>query len=275
MFNISAIGEYVYMGKSTLVKWLGFPATLIHGDSLVLDRWMWLRKYLRVTKDHENLLDAGCGSGAFTLYAGKLGYQALGLSWDERNQAIANERAKICKVENRACFVIQDLRTLDQCVDYKEKFDFVISLENIEHILDDEKLIQDLAACLKPGGHLLLTTPNLYLREPHSSNYVAYKKTVEDGTHVRRGYSPAMMRELCEMSGLVCEEISYCSGFLSQKLSALQTTLCNINFWLGWCVTLPLRIFPPLLDRPVSWLLNWPYFSICMVAYKPRRRKHA
>lgn len=38
------------MKKSILVKLLGFPATLIHGDPLVLDRWLWLRRYLPETK---------------------------------------------------------------------------------------------------------------------------------------------------------------------------------------------------------------------------------
>ncbi len=259
------------MNKSFLVKWFGFPATLLHGDTMVLDRWRWLCRHLLPTKDHETFLDAGCGSGAFTIYAGKLGYDALGLSWDERNQDVAIQRAKLCAVDKNTHFHIQDLRTLEKCTEFHNKFNIVISFENIEHIIDDIKLIKNLASCLKPGGRLLLTTPNFYFRPMGASDLVPFKKTVEDGSHVRKGYSPAMLQELCDLSGLKCEEISYCSGFFSQKITALQNWLSRISFSFSWCITLPLRVLPILFDRPLAFLLNWPYYSICMVAYKPRK----
>ena len=63
--------------KSILVKLLGFPATLIHGDTLVLDRWIWLRKYLPKTKNNETLIDVGCGSGSFVIGASLRGYNSL------------------------------------------------------------------------------------------------------------------------------------------------------------------------------------------------------
>jgi SAM-dependent methyltransferase len=66
----------------------GFPATLIHGDTLVLDRWLWISRHLTsVRAGSKRLLDVGCGSGAFTIGLALLGYKALGLSWDERNQS--------------------------------------------------------------------------------------------------------------------------------------------------------------------------------------------
>jgi 2-polyprenyl-3-methyl-5-hydroxy-6-metoxy-1,4-benzoquinol methylase len=61
-------------------------------------------------------------------------------------------------------FPILDVRDLDRCENLKDKFEFVLCFENIEHILDDIKLMRDMALCLKPGGRLLLTTPNYYFR---------------------------------------------------------------------------------------------------------------
>ena len=254
--------------KSALTKIIGFPATLIHGDTLVLDRWIWLKRRLPSTRNGERLLDVGCGTGAFTIGAARRGYRSLGLSWDARNQTVAAERAKICKA-NSAEFEVLDVRHLDTREDLKNKFDVAICLENIEHIIDDKKLMIDIAACLKPGGRLLLTTPNLLYRHITASDRGPFSDT-EDGWHVRRGYTKSMLCELCHQAGLVPEEVSYCSGILSQKITALQRMLGAAGHMFAWFATLPLRVFPPVLDRAFMPVLNWPWFSICLEAYKPR-----
>lgn len=256
------------MDKSLLVRLFGFRATLIHGDTLVLDRWYWLKRRLPATCDGQKFLDVGCGSGAFSMGAALRGYDSLGLSWDERNQAIATDRAKLCRASN-AKFEVFDVRRLGERKELVEQFDVAICFENIEHILNDKKLMQDIAACMKPGGRFLLTAPYL-LYHPMSQGDIGPFSKTEDGGHVRRGYNKAMLEELCKDSGLVVEEVSYCSGFLSQKVTALQRLLSTLNPLFGWLVILPLRIFPPWLDWIVTKPLRWPYFSICLEAYKPR-----
>ncbi len=256
------------MDKSLLVKLLGFPATLIHGDTLVVDRWFWLRKRLPETKNGEKLIDIGCGTGAFSIGAALRGYEALGLSWDKRNQRVARERAKICKA-NTAKFEVFDVLYLDRRDDLIGQFDVAICLENVEHILNDRKLISDIAACLKPGGRLLLTAPYLLNRPITSGDKGPFSK-VENGGHVRRGYTKAMLEELCNHANLIPENISYCSGFLSQKITLLLRVLSRVHPLLGWGTILPLRLLPPLFDWLVTGLLRWPRFSICIEAYKPR-----
>jgi SAM-dependent methyltransferase len=256
------------MNKSLLTKLFGFPATLIHGDTLVLDRWLWLKRRLPITRNDEHLIDIGCGTGAFTIGAAKRGYHSLGLSWDENNQNIAAERAKLCNADE-ARFEIQDVRGLDSKSEYLAKYDVVLCLENVEHIIDDRKLFRDMAACLKSGGRLLLTTPyflNYSITGPDNGPYV---KT-ETGWHVRRGYTISMLNELCDQSGLVLEEISFCSGFLSQKITKIMRVCSKIHPLFGWACILPLRIVPPCVDGMLSKLFNWPSYSICMQAYKPR-----
>lgn len=254
------------MDRSSLVRIFGYRAAFIHGDTLMLDRWRWLKPRLPVTRNGERLLDVGCGSGAFTVGAAKRGYASIGLSWDRRNQEVAAERARITGAA--ASFRVQDVRLLHECSDLKDVFDIALCFENIEHILDDRKLVRDIYACLRPGGLLLLTAPNLYYRPITGSDAGPFART-EDGGHVRRGYNGAMLRELCESGGFLVEQIDSCSGFLSQKVTALMRAARRLGL-LGWALAIPLRIFPPIFDRAIKKLTLWPDYSICLVAYKPR-----
>jgi SAM-dependent methyltransferase len=256
------------MDRSTLVRLMGFPATLVHGSPLTLDRWLWLRRRLPATANGERLIDVGCGSGAFTIGAALRGYRAHGLSWDERNQDVARHRAALCNAP-LATFEVFDIRNLDSRRDLHQEFDVAICLETIEHVIDDRKLLKDIAACLKPGGRLLLTTPNFHYRPISAMDNGPFPK-VEDGWHVRRGYTRAMLAELCEHCGLIPERESYCSGFLSQKIASLFRLISKFNSYIASAVITPLRILPLILDRPVTNLLGWPYYSICLEAYKPR-----
>lgn len=251
---------------SPLVDWLGWPATLIHGDTLVLDRWRWLADRLPPTPHGETVVDVGCGSGAFTIGLALRGYRTLGLSWDQRNQRIAAHRAKSCGASG-ASFQVQDVRFLDSRDDLCEKFDIVICLEVIEHILDDAKLLANISGLLKHGGRLLLTTPNLNYRAITPADDGPFSP-VEDGGHVRRGYSQHDLIKLCSSADLLVDSVSYCSGLVSQKITYVQRTLSSIHPLLGWASVLPLRPLPPLLDTRITELIAWPYFSICLEAHR-------
>jgi 2-polyprenyl-3-methyl-5-hydroxy-6-metoxy-1,4-benzoquinol methylase len=213
----------------------------------------------------------GCGTGAFTIGAARRGYRCLGISFDERNQRVARERA-LMSDQPGATFVIGDVRKLDVIDGVRGPYDVVICLECIEHILDDLRLFREMADRLNPGGRLLLTTPNYYYQPISHSDRGPFSK-VEDGWHVRRGYTPAMLEELCRQAGLVSGEITDCSGFVSQKVTSVWRSLGRVlrSPGIHWVVTLPLRGLPILLvDDLLTHAIGWPFFSICLEAYKPR-----
>lgn len=250
-----------------IVKFFGFPVTLIFGDTLVVDRWLWLKRHLSGSKEQKLLLDVGCGSGAFSLGAAGLGYRVTGLSWDERNQQVASDRAKACNVEKFAEFIVQDIRDLGSRQDLAGKFDMAICTEVIEHILNDEKLMKDIAGCLKPGGKLLMTAPYYHFKAITKDDDGPYS-TVENGGHVRRRYTAESFGELCRKAGLTVESIDFCSGYLSQKITYILRKASVLNYLFSWIIILPLRVLPVIFDRFVSKALNYPNYSICMMAIK-------
>lgn len=255
-------------GSNLLVRLIGFPALLLHGDPLVLDRWLWLRRRLRsYARRGSVLLDAGSGNGAFTIGAARLGYNATGLTWDDSERRRSEERAALLRVP-RARFEIQDLRRLGDRADLRGVSDVVLSLENIEHVLEDEKLARDLGAMVKPGGVLLLTTPNIDYHPINQTDAGPFLP-IEDGRHVRKGYSEQGLRDLAAAAALEVREISSCSGFISQKLCAVQRRLGRLHPIAGWVAVLPFRWIPPLLDGVIQRLTGWPDYSICMVAIRP------
>jgi SAM-dependent methyltransferase len=244
-----------------MLRVLGWRSLLIHGDPCVLDRWLWLRSRLR--KGPVRTLDAGCGNGAFSIYAAREGNEVLATSFSERELDDARRRTELLGLHGVE-FEVLDLREIERRRPELGSFDQIICLETIEHLSDDEGLLVSLAGLLRPGGRLLLSTPYeghrpLYSEERHPS-------PVEDGSHVRYGYSPERLRELALAAGLQPEQLGFVSGVVSQRLTNLMRRL-TLRFGRlpAWALMLPLRPLA-LLDRPLTRLARYPYLSLAMVA---------
>ena len=243
-----------------LLRILGWKALVLHGDTLVVDRWSWLSRHLR--SGSLRTLDAGCGNGCFTLYAAKLGNEVVGLNFDEEPNVGARYRANLLGITG-AQFRQADLRELNTLAAGLGSFDQILCMECIEHILNDQKLIMDLSALLKPGGRLLLTAP--YKNHKPLRNEQLSDK--EDGGHVRWGYTHEELRHIFIKAGLDVESEEYISGFIAQKLTSLARAFGLSRERLGWAVVFPLRILK-VFDRPVTQLLNFPHLSVGVVAAK-------
>jgi SAM-dependent methyltransferase len=240
-----------------LVRLIGWPALILHGDPCVTDRWIWLRRRLR--RPGARTLDAGAGNGGFAIYAARLGNETLGLSFAPEELPAARRRAATIGVDTVE-FRVGDLRRLDEVAGELGRFDQIVCLEVAEHVRDDGKLIRDLAGLLNPDGRLLLTTPS---RE-HRALWSERLSETEDGGHVRWGYSHEEMSALFTAAGLRMVEQGYVSGVVSQKLTNAMRRAQRVSFAGGWAVVAPLRVLQAL-DRPLTRLLDWPPLCIAVV----------
>jgi SAM-dependent methyltransferase len=246
-----------------LLRPFGWSALLIHGDPCVLDRWLWLRGHLR--KGPARTFDAGCGNGAFSVYSAREGNEVVAASFSQREQDDARRRADTLGVAG-IDFRLIDLRELEGHRDQLGSFDQVICLETVEHLSEDGRLVATLASMLRPGGQLLMTAPfaghpPLWGEDPHPAG-------VEDGSHVRYGYSRGQLRALAERAGLEVSSEAFVSGVVSQRLTSLMRWLTRrVGLAPAWLLTLPLRPLT-VFDRALSRALGYPYLSVALTAIK-------
>lgn len=108
----------------------------------------------------ERVLDFGCGAG----YGSNMlaGHVEDVTAVDISEEAISNA-AKSYSASNLHFLRIEP--TENRALPFPDSnFDDVISFQVIEHVEDVDSYLREIRRVLKPGGRLLLTTPNSYLR---------------------------------------------------------------------------------------------------------------
>ena len=114
--------------ENLVLRLVGWKGILFYGDPCVFDRWKWLQRHL--LSRQLRTFDAGCGGGAFTIYASKIGNQSIGLTFDEKDINKARVRAQILGVDN-IDFIEADLRDLHLLSHRLGLFDQIICFEVI------------------------------------------------------------------------------------------------------------------------------------------------
>ncbi len=100
-------------------------------------------------KSCAEVLDYGCGDGAFLMTAATLGHQVSGVDFDP--QAVAVARSKRLTVYLPQA-IPEDL--------FADRYDHVTLAHVIEHVADPVALLRDVHRWTKPGGTLFIEVPN-------------------------------------------------------------------------------------------------------------------
>jgi ubiquinone/menaquinone biosynthesis C-methylase UbiE len=95
------------------------------------------------------LLDVGCGSGVFLSKMKQLGWNVQGLDMDEKAAETARKQNVNVKIG-----------TLDKSGFQDSIFDVVVLSHVIEHAFDPIALLNECKRVLKPGGKIVIATPN-------------------------------------------------------------------------------------------------------------------
>jgi 2-polyprenyl-3-methyl-5-hydroxy-6-metoxy-1,4-benzoquinol methylase len=221
-------------------------------DLLLLRAWHIkkdLRSLRKVLPADTSVLDAGAGFGQYTYYMSRLG----------RRWQIKAVDVKAGQVEDCNRFFVQigrgdrvrfELADLTEFYE-PDQYHLAISVDVMEHILDDVAVFRNICASLKPGGVLLVSTPS----DKGGSDADDHHGSFID-EHVRDGYNVDEIRNKLTVAGFSEVDVQYTYGrsghiswLLSMKYPMLMLRASKLFF-----ILLP---FYYLVTFPFCLLLNW------------------
>jgi len=105
------------------------------------------------------VLVCGCSDGSFVEYLAGLGFQSVGV---DLPSVIQKTRLRLDGFYPNCAFEALNLDTVEDLKpEWTEKFDVVCAAEIIEHLIYDFPFLVKMNRYVKPGGIIILTTPNI------------------------------------------------------------------------------------------------------------------
>ena len=105
------------------------------------------------------MLDIGCGGGILSEPLARLGAQMVGADPAAENISAAQAHAKDAGVA-----VDYRATTAEELAAAKERFDVVLAMEVVEHVVDVNGFVATCATMVKPGGLMIAATLNRTLK---------------------------------------------------------------------------------------------------------------
>ncbi len=170
-------------------------------DTLFLRAWYVRREVRRLLSAYPpgepiRVLDAGTGFGQYAYFVARSFPNAEVLAVDVKRDYLDRAERFIATTPqaDQVRFAVDDLTALRA----EGPFDFILSVDVMEHIGADRAVFKHFARVLRPGGHVLINTPS----DLGGSDVSEAGEEGFIGEHVRDGYNLGALEEKLREVGL-------------------------------------------------------------------------
>lgn len=198
----AVLGKFV--SRNSLMRRLFYTAL----GMLFLRQWHVRSELKRLAKEKPkwDIFDAGSGYGQYTYLMGKTFPNNSILALDVKEEQVEDCNWFTQKVGQKNCtFIVDDLITYRK----PDSFDFALSVDVMEHILEDEAVYANVFASLRKGGLFMISTPTTTEEAQQHAEGEAFSVI---GEHVRQGYTEKEFREKMTRAGFVVEKMKFTYG---------------------------------------------------------------
>jgi 2-polyprenyl-3-methyl-5-hydroxy-6-metoxy-1,4-benzoquinol methylase len=196
-----------------------------------------------------SILDAGAGFGQYSYWMIRHFKQCNILAVDVKEEQVADCNKFFSEIgASNVKFEIADLTKFVK----ENSYDLVLSVDVMEHILEDVQVFKNFHASMKPGGMLLISTPS----DQGGSDVHGEGESSFIEEHVRDGYNIKEIEDKLHQSGFskVKAKYSYgAPGKISWKLS-MKYPILMLGTSKLFFIILP---FYYLVAYPLSFVLNY------------------
>ena len=176
------------------------------------------------------ILDAGCGSGDYSVYLARRFPEAKVIGLDYNAERIARNKTLIEPLGLKNLeFEVGDLHAFDE----HEAYDLIVSIDVLEHLEGQKEVLQQLTKALIPGGAAYYHLPTIRQRPvPFSSQLESFHEWAEE-EHVADDRTAEEFEQLVKDSGLNLiqaeKTFGYWTGELANSLFVLPHRDTVIN----------------------------------------------
>ncbi len=223
-------------------------------DLLLLRAWYIKREFRKIFAADDDkpvtILDAGSGYGQYDFYMSSKLKKANILGVDVKQEQIDDCNDFFGKIGrgDRVKFQYADLTEFVE----PDKYDLVLSVDVMEHILEDEKVFSNISQSLHKGGTLLISTPS---DQGGSDVHDEGEHSFID-EHVRDGYNIDDIQQKLRNAGFSTVDAKYSYGTPGSIAWTLSMkwpiTMLNISK-LFFILLIPYYI----ITYPIAFVLNW------------------
>lgn len=221
-------------------------------DLLLLRSWhihKEIRHWLKTAPGQVSILDAGAGYGQYSYYLSSINHNWKILAVDVKQEQVEDCNTFFKQIgRTNVKFEMADLTKFKN----ENSYDLALSVDVMEHIVEDVLVFQNIHASLKPNGMLLISTPS----DQGGSDVQGDGETSFIEEHVRDGYNIKGIEEKLRSAGFsrVDARYSYGSpGKISWRLS-MKYPILMLGISKAFFIILP---FYYLITYPIAFVLNY------------------